>query len=127
MQRKNREWVLQNKELIDSMRAAKMSWDDIGKELGIGWRMLMWHYAPDRAEYHIKRNLERSRRQAKVHAQPGEKPIERAKRGRGGEYVSVDVLGELPPPDTRNFTQRFFGDPLPGRSYLDRMRQGQAR
>lgn len=31
-------------------------------------------------------------------------------------------LAEIPQ-DTRNVTQRFFGDPLPGRSALDRMRK----
>lgn len=40
-----------------------------------------------------------------------------------GHVEKVVVRGELPPPDTRDLTARILGDPLPGRSYLDRKKQ----
>jgi hypothetical protein len=39
--------------------------------------------------------------------------------GRVDEKVAAARLAEIPP-DTRNLTQRIAGDPLPGRSALDR-------
>lgn len=36
------------------------------------------------------------------------------------------MLSETVPEDTRNFTQRFMGDPLPGRSALDRSKKQHA-
>lgn len=42
------------------------------------------------------------------------------------ERIEQDAREHLSnlPEDTRDYTQRFFGDPLPGRSALDRARAG---
>lgn len=45
----------------------------------------------------------------------------RLKSSNKAEYRTMN-RPELPPIDTRDLTARFFGDPLPGRSALDRMR-----
>ena len=42
-----------------------------------------------------------------------------------GHVEKTEVLGEREPPDTRDLTARILGDPLPGRSHLDRIKAKQ--
>lgn len=115
---------MEQKDRIDSMRASGLSWDEIGKELRVGWRLLMWHYAPERAAYHAERHRKAAERQRRVMGVTEGRPSSYAKRGRDGAWVNVDVLGELPPPDTRDLTARIFGDPIFERSALYKIRIG---
>ena len=114
--------VQSNMDWIKEQRALGRKAKDIAAELGIHPDRLSRYSNPEAYERELQLGRERgkakrgkqrqteTRKYAKVHID---------------NVVKVEVLGELPPPDTRDLTARFMGDPLPGRSYLDRMRNAQ--
>lgn len=51
---------------------------------------------------------------------------DRRKARRVSEQAPMQKINMNAPPDTRNFTQRLLGDPLPGRSALDRSKKQHA-
>jgi hypothetical protein len=114
--------VQSNMDWIREQRAQGRKAKDIAAELGIHPDRLSRYSNPEAYERELRLGRERgkakrgqsrqteTRKYAKVHAE---------------NVMRIEVLGELPPPDTRDLTARFMGDPLPGRSYLDRMRNAQ--
>lgn len=116
--------INENREWIAEQRKAGKSWDAIAQELGVGHFTILVYRDPVR--YEMEKERKRKQREAERRAEGVE-----AKRPRTYRKLhepterNFQVLGELPPPDTRDLTARLLGDPLPGRSYLDRMRQQQ--
>ena len=114
--------VQSNMDWIKEQRALGRKAKDIAAELGIHPDRLARYSNPEAYERELRLGRERgkakrgkqrqteTRKYAKVHVD---------------NVTRIEVLGELPPPDTRDLTSRFMGDPLPGRSYLDRMRNAQ--
>jgi predicted transcriptional regulator len=112
--------IQDNLDWAKARRKEGWTYGRIADELGVSRSRLAIWLDPDRKaredEYNRMRKGQERKRQ----------PIEyKVNKIHFDNSTRVEVLGELPPPDTRNFTQRFFGDPLPGRSYLDRMRNAQ--
>lgn len=102
---------------VERMRLDGFSWAAIGRKLGV--RQELAKRAVD-AEYDAKirerqKNYHRERRQT-------------FKVGKKNHFVRHEVIDpsvlNTIPPDTRTFTARALGDPLPGRSALDRKMQG---
>jgi DNA-binding MarR family transcriptional regulator len=109
-----RDIVRENLDAIKRMRAEGIMFKEIAERLGVNVGALDAILKPDRIERanearRLKRANEGQRKPHFIH------------------YTEPrpEILGELPPPDTRDLTGRLLGDPLPGRSYLDRMRQQQ--
>ena len=89
------------------LRAAGASWNSIARELGVGGR--------DTIRYRLDDDFAR-RKWGKTAPPLSE---QRALYFRPTE-ADVRAIQDTVPRDTRNFTARVFGDPLPGRSALDR-------
>lgn len=88
------------------LRALGLSWEKIGRQVGFGPDVLRYRLDPTR-----KRGGE-SGLSSMIRDLPY-RPTE----------AEVDRLLSTIPRDTRNFTSRVCGDPLPGRSALDQRRQ----
>ena len=103
---------------VQKLRDDGLTWAQIGRKLGI--RGEVAKRSVD-ADYHARirerqKNYHRERRQTfKV---PQKNHFVRK------DDIDPRVLNSVPP-DTRTFTARAFGDPLPGRSALDRKMQGE--
>jgi hypothetical protein len=114
--------ILDNWDLIGRQRKAGMSWDMIAMSLGVGDFTMLRYRNPERyfREKERKRlDNERARRELGV--EPGRPKT--YNKVHVGPKNKVEILGELPPQrDNRTLTERIFGDPLPERSYLGRMR-----
>ena len=119
--------ILDNWDWITEQRKAGMSWDMIEMELGVGHVTMLRYKDPERYWKEKERNrlkAEKARRELGVDA--GRPRIYR--KLHDPVTGKIQVLGELPPQrDTRDLTARMFGDPLPGRSALDRMKQESRR
>ena len=100
--------VLADKEKLLAMHASGMTWEAVAAATGHKVRTMVNNLDPSIKERKREYDKRRQRYTPMFQAAP-----------------KVEVRGELPPPDTRNLTQRICGDPLPGRSYLDRMRAQQ--
>jgi hypothetical protein len=111
-----REIVRENLDAIKRMRGEGKMYKKIAEILGVKVGALDAILRPDRIE-----RINELRRQSR-----------RNQGGRKSTFAHYteprpEVLGEREPPDTRDLTGRILGDPLPGRSYLDRMRAQQER
>lgn len=114
-----------NRDWITEQRKAGLSWDAIARAIGVGhFTILMYKDPESYAKEKERRRLQRERERRELGVQPN-RP--RRYRKLHEAVTKIEVLGELPPPDTRDLTARILGDPLPGRSYLDRMRAQQER
>jgi hypothetical protein len=110
-----RDIVRENLDAIKRMRAEGIMFKEIAERLGGNVGALDAILKPERIERaneakRLKRAMEGKRKPLFVH------------------YTEPrpEIRGELPPQrDTRDLTARLMGDPMPGRSYLDRMRAGQ--
>lgn len=115
-----RERIRAQADTINAMREQGMTWNAIADALKVGITNL--RYAMDQSWVDRSNELKREKRKmsqrARCAALKGHRSNHRIEEPR-------EILGELPPPDTRDLTARLLGDPLPGRSYLDRMRAGQ--
>jgi AraC-like DNA-binding protein len=112
--------VQSNIDWIKEQRALGRKAKDIAAELGIHPDRLSRYSNPEAYERELRLGRERgkakrgkerqteTRKYAKVHVD---------------NVTRIEVLGELPPPDTRDLTARFFGDPVVGRRWIDRMKQ----
>lgn len=94
------------------------------------------HLGLDRStiSYHLNAELREKRRE---YVRERKQMLKEAEEGRAAAgYVPKYLLEKIEndwkrlrreiPRDTRTFTQRFFGDPLPGRSALDRKQMSEA-
>jgi DNA-binding MarR family transcriptional regulator len=111
-----REIVRENLDAIKRMRDEGKMYKEIAEILGVKVGALEAILRPERIE-----RMNELRRQRRL-----------KNGGRKSTFAHYteprpEILGELPPPDTRDLTARILGDPLPGRSYLDRMRAQQER
>lgn len=97
------------------LRQEGLSWRAIGRIFGVGDQTVRYWADPDRAQE--VRAASASNRAA-GRKQGGRPSREDSAAGR------ADVMARLAeiPPDTRSITARLFGDPLPGRSALERER-----
>lgn len=112
-----------NRGWISEQRKAGLSWDRIAEALGIGhFTILMYKDPASYAKEKERRRLQRERERRELGVEPN-RP--RHYRKLHEAVTKIEVLGEREPPDTRDLTGRILGDPLPGRSYLDRMRAQQ--
>ena len=90
------------------LREAGYLFTEIGERLGFNDTTIIAWLSPERAR---KREEDRRRRDyTYVHNVVERKPSE-------ADYMAR--LAEIPP-DTRNLSQRLMGEPVPGRSALDR-------
>lgn len=107
-----------NKAKIDALVAQGKSLREIGKLFGCSHVSILNALKLDE-KAKVSRYVSSARRNRKKNDETvGISPSQYI-----GQIERIVVRGELPPPDTRDLTGRIFGDPLPGRSYLDRMRQ----
>jgi len=106
------DWIMEQRALGRTLKS-------IAEEIGVSLERLGVYVNPARYERELRVNKERKR------IKSAEERIARPRTYQKlhDAVVKIEVLGELPPPDTRDLTARFMGDPLPGRSYLDRMKQ----
>jgi hypothetical protein len=104
-----------DKEVIQQMLDQGASFRQIGLKYGCSYTLVQYVMKPE-----MKKDRQRKTNDRKNRDTTGVKP-----RSYGKPEPKVIVAGELEPPDTRDLTGRMFGDPLPGRSYLDRMRAKQ--
>jgi hypothetical protein len=111
-----------NRDFIAAKREQGVSWHEIAFLLGIGKFTITMYSNPkayEREKERKRRHRERERQALGIEGRP------REYRKLHEAVTKVEIAGELPPPDTRDLTGRILGDPLPGRSYLDRMRAQQ--
>lgn len=102
------------RETIDQairMREARMSWGRISRTLGFSVEVLRWRMDENWAE----RQRERTRKRFPPMAQQN-----RSSKPWGISQEDIAAVLRTVPTDNRSFTARAFGDPLPGRSALDR-------
>jgi len=110
------------------IRAAEMhqkgsKYSQIGRALGISWGAVSRLIDP---EYAQRRALAaKLAREARPHSHDGLKrrPLDRDKiKISAGRPIGGDKRNPILPPedDPRTFTERFMGDPLPGRGHLAR-------
>jgi hypothetical protein len=114
--------ILDNWDLIGRQRKAGMSWDMIAMSLGVGDFTMLRYRNPDRYFRDKERKrLDNERARRELGVAPGRPKT--YNKVHVGPREKVEILGELPPQrDNRTLTERIFGDPLPERSYLGRMR-----
>ena len=104
----------ETKEAIRDLRARGMTWLDISNRFGVSYTTARCICDP----VYAANEAERRRRWTIRHEQKME--LQRAQAaGKPKEYLPPV------PRDTRDLTARIMGDPLPGRSALDRMRNGE--
>lgn len=108
--------LLADREKIQQLLSEGKSFRQIGIMYGCSYTLVQYVMKPE-----MKKAREKATNDRKNRETTGLSPS----RFIGHPEPRIEVAGELPPPDTRNLTQRTFGDPLPGRSYLDRMRAKQ--
>lgn len=109
--------IQDNLEWAKARRKEGWTYASIANELGVSASRIAYWLDPKRKaredEYNRMRKGQERKRQ----------PIKyKVNKVHFDNATRVEVLGELPPPDTRNFTQRFFGDPVYQRSALYKMR-----
>lgn len=104
-----------DREIIQQLLDKGASFRQIGLKYGCSYTLVQYVMKPE-----MKKDRRRKTNDRKNQDTTGVKP-----RSYGKPEPKVIVEGELEPPDTRDLTGRMFGDPLPGRSYLDRMRAKQ--
>lgn len=92
------------------MRAAGRSWNAIGRECGFDGDVIRWRIDPDFVARHKA-----------MHGGPVSMIVHQR-----FSHADIEVILRKVPPDTRSMQARFFGDPLPGRSALDK-RNAQSR
>ena len=91
------------------LRANGHSWTSIRKKLGVGIEWIRRRIVPGYAETSNRKSQERLHRDGESNRVAG----------RWRRELESHQRAQPRPEDTRNFTQRFLGDPLPGRSALD--------
>ena len=100
-------------EVAATMRANRVSWEKVARYLGVAEETVRRALDPDyRAARNevARRRYVRSERRASPHF---------ADRKRLSAEDAIRALATVPA-DTRTITGKVFGDPLPGRSALDR-------
>jgi len=107
--------LLADKEVIQQLLDQGASFRQIGLKYGCSYTLVQYVMKPE-----MKKDRQRKTNEKKSRDTTGVKP-----RSYEKPQPKVIVAGELEPPDTRDLTGRMFGDPLPGRSYLDRMKAKQ--
>lgn len=99
---------------VAELRQAGKTWTEIGKELGVDGTTA--HIAVDPEYAAVRRARINHRRREKSEITP---EMRRAGDRRVSEDDAKVALASIPA-DTRDLTARMLGDPLPGRSALDR-------
>ena len=106
---------------INEMRASGMAWKAIAEQFGVSHETIRRVVEPGYREH--RNALSRARRQSsgegKADRAFNHVPEMRVDDKRDGERLLREV-----PADTRDLTARICGDPLPGRSALDRVEVG---
>jgi hypothetical protein len=95
-----------------------MSWESVAKRLSVSVEVLRRAIDPGFAE---KRNASVRARRARYSREPTGKVHQPGWHTSAAEKRDGERLLKLVPPDTRDLTARVFGDPLPGRSALDKL------
>ena len=114
-----------NRDWIAEQRKAGMSWDRIASALGIGHFTILMYKNPEAyAKEKERKRRHRERERQALGVEPG-RP--RGYRKLHDAVTKIEVLGEREPPDTRDLTGRILGDPIPGRRWIDRMKQQESR
>lgn len=98
---------LETLELATALRAEGKSWNSIGRAVGFDGDVIRWRIDPVFVSKHRGRYNGHS-----------SALIVRDRM----TQADLEHLKRTIPPDTRSFTARAFGDPLPGRSALDKRR-----
>lgn len=112
-------------DIATRMKIARAYWaggkpTEVGKEFGVtAPHVLMISKRYDRERHEMRRERPNPPRRDR---EPAPKRADGVKREESQLHVDADAmrLARLIPDDTRNYTARFMGDPLPGRSALDR-------
>lgn len=108
------------------LRADGVSWKEASRQLGVCVDRLQMHLNPafDLAAYRARKRAQDARRRDRERSVRTAVDIEPVM----SMPLRSDVAARLAeiPADTRDATARFFGDPLPGRSALDRERGARA-
>jgi hypothetical protein len=113
-----------NRDFIAAKREQGVSWHEIAFLLGIGKFTITMYSNPERYERekeHKRRHRERERQALGIEGRP------KGYRKLAEAVHKIEVLGEREPPDTRDLTGRILGDPIPGRRWIDRMKQQENR
>ncbi len=100
------------------LRAGRATWMDIQRHTGIPVERLKRALLPGFREMRNERAAE-SKRRRRAEREAGALPALPGERRRITPEEAEAVLRTVPM-DTRSITGRMFGDPLPGRSALDR-------
>ncbi len=108
----------QKKQRIKQLRAGGMTMKQVAEEVGVSICTVRWHCNEQSRKYTSKRRKERRDELSEYR-----KCLQNVKF----DYVPQDTIEQAQrlfrqiPPDTRDLTGRLLGDPIPGRSALDRM------
>jgi len=119
--------VDQNRPWIAKQREAGETWRNIAEKLGITRQSLQMWFGVDQFDFERKRARARAseeRKRRELGVEPG-RPREYRKLHEA--VTKIEIAGEREPPDTRDLTGRILGDPIPGRRWIDRMKQQEQR
>jgi len=105
---------------IRRLRSQGLTWSQVGALIGTS------HFTARMVVDEVFRERETVRKRARTWKVRAANEAASVQTSIPGRPIGDEIRGELPPArDTRSLTQRLLGDPLPGRSALDRMRQSQ--
>lgn len=99
-----------------NLRNMGLSWNEVARKLGVS--VIFLRRAID-ADYVQRRRLYGKVHRAKCQKQRGRSDFVNCATHAATRRMAERLLSDLPQ-DTRNITARLMGDPLPGRSALDR-------
>lgn len=100
---------------VIELRKNNMTWNAIAAKLGASLETV--HRAIDPTYGSVRRGSANATRKSRRKASPNARSAHIAEAKPSAEDAAR-ALAAIPP-DTRDFTARLFGDPLPGRSALD--------
>lgn len=110
--------IQDNLEWAKARRKDGWTYARIADQLGVSRSRIAHWLDPDKKARDDEYNRQRKERERR--REPREYKVNKV---HFDNSTRVEVLGELPPPDTRDLTARFFGDPVVGRRWIDRMKQ----
>lgn len=100
-----------------AMRARRVPWSEIARRLGQTWHQVRADHDPN---YRKQRNAKDARRRRAAMADAGCVPVGVTRKS-PQEHRRIEAAAAALANDTRDLTARLMGDPLPGRSALDKI------